>query len=76
MARRPGMKVATKATNNRKSGLEINAMGSCVPSPNIMLDSTLALLVEEGFFKSQEASFSAIGSRKPGGRVTAQRAEI
>jgi hypothetical protein len=29
-----------------------------------------ALPVEERFFKSQEASFFAIGSRKPDGRVT------
>ena len=37
VTRRPGTKVATKATATRKSGIEMNATGSRVPSPNIML---------------------------------------
>ena len=40
IALRAGMRVATKATANRKSGTEMNATGSCVPRPNIMLERT------------------------------------
>jgi hypothetical protein len=40
MARRAGMKVAMEATANRNNGTETNAIGSCAPSPNIMLEST------------------------------------
>ena len=40
IARRAGMRIATKATVSRNNGTQMNAIGSRVPSPNIMLERT------------------------------------